>query len=167
MVELATQELCVRVDKRSGALSFLGRDKKPLLCARAQECMQLERPEGGPGREGAAAPGADGGKAWLHVSWQSGEKLYAFGAGKESGLALRGTARYISPGEGGRELPFLISDRGYGLLIANDGPVISCDLPAYGSYLQLERARQLDFYFIAGKRQNTILSAYGYLTGKL
>ena len=84
-----------------------------------------------------------------------------------NGLNLRNTARYISHGKNVNELPFIISDKGYGILMATDGQAICCDVPAYGSYLCAEGESQIDFYFIAGKQPKTIMNAYAYLCGKL
>lgn len=79
-------------------------------------------------------------------------------------LKLRGSARYISTGNG---LPFLLSDKGYGILPATSGSVISCDIPAYGTYLYMDGQEQQDYYFIAGKQQQNILNAYRLLCGEL
>ena len=68
-----------------------------------------------------------------------------------------GSGRYISQAV---ELPFVLSDKGYGILVAADSPVICCDIPAYGSYLYAENEIQTDFYFLAGKNQREILSKY-------
>lgn len=154
-VELTTEELCLRVDKATGAIQYLTRDKKLLLAERKAESRQIENGLGGKS------------KAWLFFDWQKGEMLYGLGTGGKEGIKLRGTARYISHGNGAGELPFLLSDKGYGILMATDSPVICCDIPTYGSYLHAENDVQMDYYFIAGKRQNTILNAYAYLCGKL
>lgn len=154
-VDLMTDELYLQVDKSSGAIRYMTRDKKLLLAERSKECRQLE-----------SAP--DGKmKTWLYLDWAKGENLYAMGAGDAKGLNLRGTARYISHESHTGELPFLLSDKGYGLLPATDKPVVCCDIPVYGSYIHTEDDRQMDFYFITGKRQPTILNAYAYLCGKL
>ena len=89
------------------------------------------------------------------------------GAQGEGGINLRGTARYISHENNTGGLPFLLSDKGYGILIAADGLTMCCNIPAYGSYLYTENEMQMDYYFIAGKRQNTIVNAYKYLCEKL
>lgn len=154
-IELMTDELCLQVDKTSGAIRYLTRDKKVLLTERHKESRQIEA-------------GADGrNKIWLFLEWQKGENVYGMGAQNKSGMNLRGSARYISHGKGTDELPLLLSDKGYGILVASDGSVLSCDVPAYGSYLNIEGEGQLDYYFIAGKQQSTILNAYAYLCGKL
>lgn len=153
-VELTTDELCLRVDKATGAIQYLTRDKKLLLAERRKESRQLETALGGKNR------------FWLFLDWQKGETLYGLGTRGKGGMSLRGTARYISHDSAAGELPFLLSDKGYGILMATEGPVICCDLPAYGSYLHGENDVQMDYYFIAGKKQNTILNAYAYLCGK-
>lgn len=154
-VELTTDELCLRVDKATGAIRYLTRDKKLLLAERSRECRQIEPGIGSKGR------------AWLFLELQKGESLYGLGSMGSGGMNLRNTARYISHGERAEELPFLLSDQGYGILLATDGPAIWCDISAYGSWLSAEGENWLDYYFIVGKKQNTILNAYAYLCGKL
>lgn len=158
-VDLMTDELLVQADKTTGAIRYMTRDKKLLLAERGRECRQLES-------------NADGSfRTWLYLDWQKKETLYGMGAGDTAGLSLRGSARYIShAGTGGTdsgELPFVLSDQGYGIVMAADSPVMCCDIPAYGSYLYTGSEKQMDFYFITGKRQNTILNAYAFLCGKL
>ncbi len=143
-VELVTDEICLCVDKASGAIRYQGRDKRLLLAEREKECRQIEE-------------GYSGGMSWLFLNWRKGENLYALGPKGKNGQNLRGTARYISSASG--ELPFLLSDNGYGLLLATDSPVICSDISAYGSYISMEDT-QIDYYFIAGKKQSEIMSAY-------
>ncbi len=158
-VDLMTDELFVQADKGTGAIRYMTRDKKLLLAERNRECRQIENGTG------------KGAGTWLYLDWQKKENLYGMGAGDTAGLHLRGSARYISHagtcGTDSGELPFILSDQGYGIVVAADSPVMCCDIPAYGSYLHAENEEQLDFYFITGKRQNTILNAYAYLCGKL
>lgn len=158
-IDLMTDELLVQTDKAAGAIRFLTRDKKPLFAERSKECRQLE-----------AAPGGRM-RVWLYPDWLKNETVYAMGAGETRGMNIRKTARYIShksPATAASgALPFLLSENGYGIVLAADSPVICCDLPTYGSYLCAESEVQLDYYFIAGKRPNTILNAYAYLCGKL
>ena len=154
-VELKTDELYIQADKNTGAIRYLTRDKKLLLAERSKECRQIDD----------TTPGKN--KSWLFLDWQKDEKLYGMGTEDVNGLNLRNTARYISHGKNVDELPFIISDKGYGILMATDGQAICCDVPAYGSYLCAEGESQIDFYFIAGKQPKTIMNAYAYLCGKL
>ena len=153
-VELVTDELILQVDKATGSIRYLTRDKKLLLAERGKESRQIET-------------GLDGkNRSWLFLDWQKNENLFGMGAQGESGINLRGTARYISHEKHTGELPFLLSDHGYGILVAADGPAMCCNISAYGSYLYTENEMQMDYYFIAGERQNTIMEGYAYLCGK-
>ena len=150
MVEFSGTELCLQVDKASGAIRYLSGEKKPLLAERGKDCRLIED-------SGALV------RSWLYLDRAKGEKLYAPGMNGEKGIALNGSARYIS--HGGKELPLLLSENGYGMLIASRKPVISCDIPLYGSCLCAEGEQSLDFYFIAGKQQLTVMNACAYLCG--
>lgn len=154
-VELLTDELCLQIDKISGRICYMTRNKKPLISERSKECRQIETSLNGTNN------------TWLFFDWPKGENLYAMGAQGISGMNLRGSARYFSHDENTDELPLLLSDKGYGILLATDGPALFCDIPAYGSYLHTETEAQIDFYFIAGKRPDTIMKAYAYLCGRL
>lgn len=154
-VDLMTDELFLQADKSTGAIRYMTRDKKLLLTERSRECRQLE----------AAADGKM--RTWLYLDWQKSENIYAMGAADINGINIRKSARYISHGNDVGELPFLISDRGYGIVVAAESPVISCDIPTYGAYIHAECEEQIDFYFITGKRRATIINAYAYLCGKL
>ena len=154
-VDLMTDELWLQVDKCTGAIRYMSRDKKLLLTERSRECRQLEN-------------GADGKlKTWLYLDLQKNENVYAMGAAETAGMNLRKSAGYISHEEEIGELPFILSDQGYGIVVAAHSPVISCDIPAYGTYIHAENEEQMDFYFITGKHRNTIMNAYAYLCGKL
>lgn len=155
MVELKTDELCIQADKNTGAIRYMTRDKMLLLAERSKECRQID--DSSPGKN----------KSWLFLDWQKDEKLYGMGTEDINGINLRNTARYISHGKNVNELPFILSDKGYGILMATNGQTICCDVPAYGSYLCAEGESQIDFYFVAGKHPKTIMNAYAYLCGKL
>lgn len=153
--ELLTDELCLHVDKTSGSISYMTRDRKLLLTEQDRECRQF-----GTSPDGKLC-------VWNFLSWSKKERLYGFNAEEKRELNLNGTARYISSGDRKDSLPLVLSDKGYGILMATDGPAIFCGIPAYGPYLYTENVEQLDFYFIAGRQQKTILNAYAYLCGKL
>lgn len=153
IVELTTDELCLQVEKRSGSIRYMTRDKKLLLAERRQESRQIEK-------------GADErNRQWLFLDFVKDENVFGIGEGEKEDLRLRGTARYISHGDAGK-MPVLFSDQGYGILAAVREPVICCDLPAYGTWLCAEGGQQLDYYFIAGKRRETIVNACEYLCGR-
>lgn len=155
-VELTTGEIILQAEKATGAVRYLDAKGNLLLSERKTEGKQCD--EKG---------------SWLFLELQKGEQLFAgsmepggpMGSSDPQGvLKLRGSARYISTGNG---LPFLLSDKGYGILPATSGSVISCDIPAYGTYLYMDGQEQQDYYFIAGKQQQNILNAYRLLCGEL
>lgn len=154
-VELMTDELCIQTDKTSGAVRYMTRNKKLLLAERNRECRQIDDTS------------LTQKRAWLFLDWQKDENLYGMGIENIDGINLRNTAKYISHGENTGELPFILSDKGYGILMATDNPTMCCDIPAYGSYICAEDESQIDFYFITGKQPKTILNAYAYLCGQL
>ena len=108
----------------------------------------------------------NGGRSRLFFDWKKGEGLYAAGALGKGGIHLEKTARCISHGVE-NELPYLISDRGYGILLASSKEVIFCSLPVYGNQICLEGTQQPDYYIIVGKKLETLLKACAYLCGKL
>lgn len=155
VVELLTDDLCIQVDKNSGAIRYMTRDKKLLLAESSNISRQLESSIGGKM------------KIWLYPNWTKGETIYAVNQGtgsrpdmeEKSLLKMRGTARYISSGDN-RSLPFVFSDKNYGLIFAAESPVICCDIPAYGTYLYAENEVQMDYYFIAGRNRKEIMDNY-------
>lgn len=146
-LEFSTGEVILRVDKTSGSMTYLDGQGKTLLAERKQESRQLENR-----------------RQWLFLEWQKGEQLFAVAPDREQGvLSLRNSAFYISDGQ---TLPFLLSDRGYGILTASLQETVCCDIPVYGSYLATQGEQQ-DYYFLAGKQQRNILNACAYLRGNL
>ncbi len=162
ILNLTTEEILLQIDKSTGSIRYFTRDKKFLLEEHSKESRLLRK----------TADNRFG--SWLFLDWGKEERLYSFDLDSQTNstkskigltsLSLRGTARYISHIS---HPPFILSDRGYGILMGTEGPAFSCDIPAYGSYLYTENNGQMDYYFIVGKRQDTIVNAYSYLCGKL
>ena len=142
VVELTTEELCVQVDKQSGAITFMDQNKKVLLKERSSECRQIET--------------SGGGRAWNFFDWKKETGLYAPGSGNTEGLKLKGSARYIQPDTSHKNLPVIISDKGYCIAVAADEPVICCDIPTFGSYLSIEGETEIDYYFSLIRSSNSI-----------
>lgn len=145
-VEISAGEITAQLDKASGTLRFTDGAGRPLFSECRQDCRILEQ----------------GSSRW-YLEFGKGETLCGIGETGQELLNLRGSARCLSRGDG--TLPFLLSDRNYGILPATDGLCFCCDIPAYGSYLYTED-EQIDYYVIAGKRQN-LLGAYAWLCGLL
>ena len=143
MVELTTDSLCLQVDKTSGAVTYMTRNKKPLLSEKKAECRQIEPIQGG--------------RVWLYLDWAKNEiiqtmgvlksRRYPNGNGTES-VKVNGSARYISHNGENDALPLVLSDKGYAIMMTEDRPTICCNISSYGSYLSMERTEQIDFYFM-------------------
>lgn len=101
----------------------------------------------------------------LHLSWQEDEVLYGLGQSPEGRVNLRGSTQYIHQANMKIAVPFLLSNKNYGLLLATGSPAIFQDTE-YGSYLQTEADVQMDFYFIHGTSYAEIIRNYRRLTGK-
>ena len=74
-------------------------------------------------------------KSWQFFDWKK-EKISIPNRGNSLGFSMKGSARYIH-GKEGELPPMMISDRGYSVEVLNEGPVICCDIPTYGSYFQV------------------------------
>lgn len=154
LLEIKTESLYLKIDKSSGAVTFLSDPKTVLLEERSRENHLIELPAHGRPR------------TRLYLNWPKNEKLYALGAGTKAELSLNGTARYISHRKDLQKLPLILSEKGYGILPAADGPVFCCGIPTYGTHLCAEHAQILDYYFIKGDTAQRIIAIYNELCGR-
>ena len=158
-VELTTDELLLRIEKSTGSLSFYGHDKKLLLKERDKECRLIEENVQEVNRN------------WLFLDTAKKEQLFVLEDPDAEPLSLDNAALYMnsccSSGSGREDgLPFLFSDRGWGLLIPTDGSVF-CNTISQGACLCTEGQEQMDMYFIAGRDIRTLKNACKYLYGRL
>lgn len=152
LVEITTPELALVIEKKTGRLSFYSADKKTLYLAESKEDMRQ-------------ADIKMGGKYQViqKFSWDGKENLTAYSSEHRTGVPLNKTARYLIGENAANRLPLILSEKGYGLVMAMNGPILACDIPAYGSFCKAEKTWGIDYYFIAGKKAETILRAYEYL----
>ena len=150
VIEMTTDDLLLQVDKKSGAITYMDRKKKVFLKEKENGCRRIDE---NPTKK----------RAWLFAEWKK-DILCSPKVTGGAGLALNGKAYYISDGKEEKGVPFVISDKGYGILMATKKPVVCCNIPAYGSYLSVEDG-ELDYYFVVGKNQKEILDSYGKLCG--
>ena len=104
-------------------------------------------------------------RAKLYFSWQDEEQIHGLGQGEEGIYDYRGNVQYLYQHNMRIPIPFLVSDRGYGIL-ADCGSLMTFGDDARGSYLFLDTVEQLDYYFIAGDTLDEIVSGFRTLTGK-
>ena len=99
---------------------------------------------------------------WIYLDLPKGENVFAHRIADKFSNTLRGVARYISHGDNTDDLPILVSDKGYGFVLATSSPAYFCDIAAYSTYICMEET-QIDYYFVAGSDQQDILMAYNWL----
>ena len=145
LAELTTEKLTVRIDKKTGALTFLDKTGKCLLAEKAALPRQMEY--------SSVAEG------WLYFDWPKKEKLYAKGVLDSKLEPMNQKARYISFGQKALRMPLVVSEYGYGIGLASEGTALACTIPMYGSYLYME-GKQLDYYFIYEGNYERVLEKY-------
>lgn len=104
LVEVATEKLKLRMDKRNGALQFYDSGGKLLLSEKPELPRQIET---------GIHPAT-----WTYFDWAKSEKLSARGNLSGDLERMNQKARYISFGGRNLRMPLLVSDCGYGLGIA-------------------------------------------------
>ena len=185
-IRVATDRLTLQVSRSDAAIRYLDADGKLLLAEREKDPRELEEfdsyriPEGGSVTAEEVAT-ADGVKKMvrevqkefdkklyhtrLHLTFQEKECLYGLGQDEEGVLDLRGTVQYLHQANRKIAVPFLVSNRNYGLLFATGSPAVFQDTQ-YGSYFYTEADPEMDYYFIAGENLDQVIGGYRYLTGK-
>lgn len=138
-VEILTNEILVRVEKKSGSISFMKTDKTLLVAEKAFIPRQLEEK-----------------KNWLYFDWNRKERIKAKGVLKDNFTDLTGKARYISFSNENPRMPLVLSNKGYGIAIAATDTVLCCNIPAYGSYIYTENMDYTDYYFVKGNNEAVI-----------
>lgn len=101
----------------------------------------------------------------LHLQWQEDEALFGLGQQEEGIFNLRGQTIYLHQANRKIAVPFLVSTKGYGILMDTYSPMIFHD-DCNGSYLYSEADEELDFYFISAINPIEVIKGYRYLTGK-
>lgn len=149
-VAVDTEKIAVRIDKKTGALWFLDKNGKRLLSEKTMLPRQIE--------EDAVS------RTWVHFDLPDNEKIFAKGILKKELLQMNHKARYISFGGKKLRMPLLVSAYGYGIGIAAEEAVMCCMIPMYGTYLYTEGKAQIDYYFLYGGNDETVLELYQKLS---
>lgn len=147
---LATSALYLRVDKKTGLISFCDKEKNIIL------------KEAQPGR--VLEPAQN--RSLCFFDFDLSHKLYAFGESNHAHLPLNRVARYISFGNGRLKAPCVISDKGYGIVISHDSTVLFNSIPTYGSFISLSDAQYFDYYFFTGTSEEDFIKKYNWIRSK-
>ena len=100
-----------------------------------------------------------------HFRWQEGEALYGLGCHLEDFMNLRGKRMYLCQHNLKEMVPVLNSTAGYGLLFDAGCAMVYAD-DAEGSFMELEAANEIDYYFMKGATMDKVVERYRFLTGE-
>lgn len=132
-VEIILPKVCVRVEKKTGSVSFLNSNGKLLLAEDTKLPRQIET-----GLKN---------QTWTYFKWAKSESLKARGQDSGQWLELSNTAKYISFGGDSKEPACIMSGNGYQILLPAGPKVMCCTISTYGPYLYTEKIAQIDYLF--------------------
>ena len=101
-----------------------------------------------------------------HFSCPDTKALYGLGAHMEDYMNLVGKTMWLTQHNLKVMIPVLMSPQGYGLLF-DAGCAMKYSSDGKGFTMQMEAAKQIDYYFIKGDRMEDIVEGYRYLTGRV
>lgn len=104
-------------------------------------------------------------RAKVVFDWQKDEIIHGLGQSEEGNYNRRGTTQYLYQHNMKIPVPFLVSDKNYGILF-DCGSLMTFNDDAYGSYVFLDTVEQLDYYFIHGNNLDNIIAGFRKLTGQ-
>lgn len=180
------KDMHISVDKTTASFTYLNGEGQVLLKERANDSKSLEEFTSyklleGEEIEKEIIQTADGKKEVIKAAnrvedeklyhtrmwfdFAKGEHLYGLGQHEEGVSNLRGQTIYVHQENRKIAIPFMVSDKGYGLLVDTYSPMIFNDTD-FASYLYTEADRELDYYFINGITPDGAVKAYRFLTGK-
>ena len=100
-----------------------------------------------------------------YFDWTATEALYGLGSHMENYMNLRGKKMYLCQHNLKAMVPVLNSTAGYGLLFDAGCAMVYNDV-ADSSYVEMEAARQIDYYFMKGTTMDAVVADYRWLTGQ-
>ena len=146
LVELETEKILIRLDKRTGALRFCDKEGNVLLRER-QDLPRRITQERGP-------------ETWNYFDWRENEKVFAKGILPEALELMNRKARYISFKGKKLRMPLLLSQYGYGIGVAAKQSVACCMISLYGTFLYTDGTEEIDYYYLYGGNSRRILELY-------
>ena len=154
-LDITTDSLKVRVNKKTGSLSYYN--------VRGGEL--LTEPQGGSMEMQPAT--IQGEKTWhatQEFDFSPSEGLYGLGQYQNKLMNYVGHDVLMSQSNRNDVVPFLVSSKGYGILWNNTSQSWFRD--TYQGAFWSDVADQIDYYFVYGPKTDRIISGYRKLTGK-
>ena len=131
-VEIMTEKLLLRIDKKNGGISFIT-PKGKLLSESASMPRQIEN---------SAKI-----QTWTYFDWSKKEVLKARGTTDKRWTDLKSAAKYISLSERPGRPACIMSNSGYQIFIPGGRRTMCCTIPMYGCYVYTEGEKQIDYFF--------------------
>ena len=104
-------------------------------------------------------------RAKLFFKFADDENLYGLGQGEDGAFNKRHQNTYLYQHNMRIPMPFLLSDKGYGILL-DCGSLMTFEDDAAGSWFFLDTVKQLDYYVICGGCADDIIAGCRELTGR-
>jgi len=152
----------IRADvEKSGRITFTN-DKGELLLKETEKTYQLKSG----GRDIVPIPGSRDYAVTLRFEANPGEKLYGMGQYQQSLLNLKGCRLELTHRNSQTSVPFLLSNKGYGMLWHNPAIGQASFNTNVTEWTALS-TKQLDYWITAGDTPAQIEEAYADATGKV
>lgn len=186
-IRIVTDEGEVRVNRKTGAVSFCSAKGESLLAERSNKPRELERislyrtvntdkaeveeivtPDGVK-KKVKAADREEYGHAYktrTYFDFSDDEELIGFGQGEHGEWNLRNSTYYVHQGNRKIGIPMMISSKGYGILYSTSSLLVFSD-NGRNAYVQTEADHYLDYYFLFGDDLSQVVRNYRRLTGKV
>nr|HPM13352.1 glycoside hydrolase family 31 protein [Bacteroidales bacterium] len=153
-IQLKSAELVVKISETDGAVSYFDTDNKQIV---AEKGAAAFTPYVSPNE-----------KAWSIAqtfALSNDEAVYGLGQHQYGYMNYRGKEVKLVQTNTDAVIPFLWSTAGYGILWDNYSKTIFTDTDA-GAKIWSDVADNIDYYLIADKKADKVISGYRYLTGK-
>jgi Alpha-glucosidases, family 31 of glycosyl hydrolases len=182
---LKSDSLIVKIDIRTGAISYFDTNGSALLREDAmiprvgtkvfmervtydEASKRVEKTANGDIEVKTVLTRDTVGASWkykMNFRWMSSEALYGLGSHMEDYMNLKGKELYLCQHNLKAMVPVINSTAGYGLLFDAGCSMLFRDTEEVG-YVELEAAKQIDYYFMKGKTMDAVIANYRLLTGK-
>lgn len=131
-VRIVMGKMTVRIDKRSGIMSFM--DTKGVIFLKEQDLVQRQFHTSQP-------------VAWQYFEWTKKENLSVRGIKDNEWLDFSTpTAKIISHPEEANRTTLIMSNKAYQILIPSGIKAMVCTIAAFGPYLQYMNTNQIEYY---------------------
>lgn len=153
-IVLKSPELVVKISETDGAVSYFDSDNKQIVAEKGAAAIT---PYVSPNE-----------KAWSiaqSFALSNDEAVYGLGQHQYGYMNYRGKEVKLVQTNTDAVIPFLWSTAGYGILWDNYSKTIFTDTDA-GAKIWSDVANNIDYYLIANKKADKVISGYRYLTGK-